>query len=69
MVFLRGGVNNFQQYTDIDLDNQVKFEPNIGVGFRYRGIQIDYALANIGGAGGTLFSNIFSLKLDFSYFR
>ena len=69
MVFFRAGVNNFQQFTDIDLEKNVRFEPNIGVGFRYRGIQIDYALSNIGGAGGTLYSNIFSLKLDLSYFR
>ena len=69
IVYLRGGVNNFQNYTEFDESKNVSFEPNFGVGFRYRGIQIDYALANIGGASGTLYSNIFSIKLDFSYFR
>ena len=69
IVYLRGGVNNFQNFIDFDQSETVTFEPNFGVGFRYRGIQIDYALANIGGASGTLFSNIFSVKVDFSYFR
>jgi hypothetical protein len=69
MVYLRGGVNNFQNYVDFDESESVNFEPNFGVGFRYKGIQIDYALANIGGASGTLYSNIFSVKVDFSYFR
>ena len=69
IVYLRGGVNNFQNYTEFDESKNVSFEPNFGVGFRYRGIQIDYALANIGGASGTLYSNIFSIKVDFSYFR
>ena len=69
MVFLRGGVNNLQNQTNFDNSKSVILEPNLGVGFKYKGIQIDYALANIGGASGTLFSNIFSVKVDFSYFR
>jgi len=69
MIFLRGGVNNFQKFTDFDGGSSLSVEPNFGVGFRYNGIQIDYALSNIGGASGTLFSNVFSVKVDFSYFR
>ncbi len=69
IVFLRGGVNNFQQFTEFDESKSVSFEPNFGVGFRYKGVQVDYALANIGGASGTLFSNIFSVKVDIGYFR
>ncbi len=69
IVYLRAGVNNFQNFTDFDGSSSLSLEPNFGVGFRYRGIHIDYALANIGGLSGTLFSNIFSVKVDFSYFR
>jgi len=69
MVYLRAGINNFQEFTEFDESSSISIEPNFGVGFKYRGIQIDYALANIGGASGTLFSNIFSVKVDFSYFR
>ena len=68
MVYLRGGVNNFQQHLNFDNSKSLSVQPNFGVGFKYNGIQIDYALANIGGANGTLYSNVFSLKVDFSYF-
>jgi len=68
MVYLRGGVNNFQQHLNFDQSKSLSVQPNFGVGFKYNGIQIDYALANIGGASGTLYSNIFSVKVDFSFF-
>ncbi len=69
IVYLRAGVNNFQEFREFDESTSLSFEPNFGVGFRYKGIQIDYALANIASASGTLFSNIFSVKVDFLYFR
>ena len=69
MVYLRLGVNNFQYFTEFDGAKSTSLEPNFGVGFRYKGIQIDYALANIGAASGTLYSNIFSVKVDIGYFR
>lgn len=69
MVYFRGGVTNFQNQLNFDNSKSLIVEPNFGVGFNYKGIQIDYALANIGGANGTLFSNVFSIKVDFSYFR
>ncbi len=69
LVFLRGGINNLQNQTNFDNSQSLTLEPNFGVGFNYKGIQIDYALTNIGGASGTLFSNVFSLKVDFSFFR
>ena len=69
MVFLRVGVNNFQYFTEFDGSKTTSMEPNFGVGFRYKGIQVDYALANIGAASGTLYSNIFSVKVDIGYFR
>lgn len=69
MVYLRGGLNNFQQHLNFDNSNSLSVQPNFGVGFKYNGIQIDYALSNIGGANGTLYSNVFSVKVDFGYFR
>ncbi len=69
MVYLRVGVNNFQYFTEFDGSKTTSLEPNFGVGFRYRGIQVDYALANIGAASGTLYSNVFSVKVDIGYFR
>lgn len=69
LVFLRGGVGNFQNITEIDNSKSISFQPNIGVGFKYKGIQVDYALTDIGDQSAALYSNIFSLKIDFSIFR
>lgn len=69
LVFLRGGVGNFQQITQIDNSNKLSFQPNIGLGFKYRGIQVDYALTDLGDQSAALYSNIFSLKIDLDLFR
>ena len=69
MVFLRAGLGNFQNELQIDNTEQLSFQPNFGVGFRYRGIQIDYAFTDIGDQSAALYSNVFSVKLDFSIFR
>ena len=42
---------------------------NFGVGFKYKGIEIDYAFTDIGDQSAALYSNVFSVKLDFSIFR
>ncbi|NRD20536.1 PorV/PorQ family protein [Winogradskyella eckloniae] len=69
LVFLRGGVGNFQNEIQIDNSEQISFQPNFGVGFKYRGIQIDYAFTDIGDQSAALYSNVFSLKIDFDVFR
>jgi len=69
IVFLRAGVGNIQNELQFDNTKEVSFQPNFGVGFKYKGIQIDYALTNIASVGNALYSNVFSLKLDFDYFR
>ena len=69
LVYLRLGVGNFQYITEFDNSKSLSTQPNFGVGFNYRGIQVDYALTNIGSVGNALFSNIFSITLDYSFFR
>ncbi|MEH6657568.1 PorV/PorQ family protein [Leeuwenhoekiella marinoflava] len=69
IVFLRAGVGNFQEVTQLDGSNRIGFQPNIGVGFQYKGIHIDYALTDIGDQSAAIYSNIFSLKLDWELFR
>jgi len=69
LVFVRGGVGNFQNINQLDGSDSVGFQPNIGIGFRYKGIQVDYALTDIGDQSAALYSNIFSLKLDWGIFR
>ena len=68
LVFLRAGVGNFQQITQIDDSKKLSFQPNIGLGFKYRGIQVDYALTDLGDQSAALYSNIFSLKVDLDIF-
>lgn len=69
MIYLRGGVGNFQNELQIDNSEQLSFQPSFGVGFKYNGIQVDYAFTDIGDQSVALYSNVFSLKLDFSIFR
>jgi len=69
MVFLRGGIGNFQNERQFDNSEQLSFQPTFGVGFKYNGIQVDYAFTDIGDQSVALYSNVFSLKLDFSIFR
>ncbi len=73
LVFLRGGINNIQQFKDIN-DNKVwAVQPNFGVGFRIYKFYVDYALGlNAGGAvvdntQGAILSHIISLKIDISF--
>lgn len=69
LVFLRGGLGNFQNELQIDNSEDLTFQPSLGLGFKYRGIQLDYAFTDIGDQSAALYSNVFSLKLDFSIFR
>jgi hypothetical protein len=69
LVYLRAGVGNFQNTLEIDNTKSLSFQPNLGLGFKYKGIQIDYALTNIGSVGTALYSNIFSVKVDLGFLR
>lgn len=69
MVYLRAGMGNFQNELQIDNSEQLSFQPSFGLGFKYNGIQVDYAFTDIGDQSVALYSNVFSLKLDFSIFR
>ena len=67
IVFLRAGVNNFQQFKNIDDEMIWSAQPNFGVGFRIYKFRIDYALTNLGGNSGVLPSHIVSIRLDINY--
>lgn len=63
-VFLRAGIGNFQQVTNMDDSKELTFQPNMGVGVKIKRISIDYALTDIGNQSIALYSNVFSLKVD-----
>lgn len=69
LIFLRTGFGNFQNNVQLDNTQKLSFQPNIGLGFKYKGIQIDYALTDIGNQSTALYSNIFSVKVDLGIFR
>lgn len=69
LIYLRGGVGNFQNEKQLDNNEQLTFQPNLGLGFKYNGISIDYAITDIGDQSVALYSNVFSLKIDLGFFR
>jgi hypothetical protein len=69
LVFVRAGIGNFQNIQQLDSTEKVGFQPNIGLGFKYKGIQVDYALTDLGNQSAAIYSNIFSVKVDLSVFR
>lgn len=64
IAFLRGGVGNIQKVTEFDGSQNTTLMPNVGLGIRIKNIYIDYALSDIGNSSESLYSNVFSLKLD-----
>lgn len=68
IVFLRAGINNFQQaLADGDTLSQKKvwiYQPSVGCGFRIKFITIDYAFTNLANQSDPLYTNVFSIKLD-----
>ncbi len=68
-VFLRAGINNIQEVTLYGDTRAVSWQPNMGAGFLYNGIQVDYALTNIASTGNALYSHVFSIKIDLDAFR
>ena len=70
MIFVRAGLNRFQTVTDIEnLKRKVSMQPSAGIGIKYKGLTLDYAITNTGIGGSNYFSNFFSLKLDMRDFR
>lgn len=63
LIFLRTGISNFQQVTDMDGKKKTTVQPNLGVGIRLKSLSIDYALTNIGNSNN-LYSNVFSIRLN-----
>ena len=64
IIFLRGGIGNYQTYTDATGKRVSTIQPNIGVGVKIKSVYIDYALTDIGDRSVSLYSNVFSLKVD-----
>jgi len=66
-IYLRGGIGNIQKQLNDKADGYITtFQPNFGVGIKYKIFTLDYALTDIGDRSIALYSNIFSIKIDFN---
>lgn len=63
-VFLRGGLGNIQQVTEVAGSQVWTLQPNMGIGIKIKGLSLDYALTDIGDKSVALYSNVFSLKFN-----
>lgn len=66
LLFVRGGVNNLQKIKEFDDKTALVIQPNIGLGIKFKGIAVDYALTNAGSGGFSRYSNVFSFKWAFN---
>ena len=69
LLYLRGGIGNFQNELQFDNSESLTFQPNLGIGFNYKGISVDYAITDIGDRSVALYSNVFSIEIDLGIFR
>ncbi|MDR3328689.1 MAG: PorV/PorQ family protein [Prevotellaceae bacterium] len=65
LVFLRMGLCNAQRISDFGGGSYFTVQPSLGLGLRFRGFALDYALTNVGSVGASRYSNIFSLSYGF----
>lgn len=62
LIAFRFGVGDFSRETDFQNEEYISVQPNIGLGFHFENIRIDYALTNLGDQSTGLYSNLFSLR-------
>ena len=65
MAFLRFGFGDFHKEILINNDEQMKFQPNFGIGIDVWSFKLDYSLTDLGNNSSALYSNIFSFKYSF----
>ncbi len=63
-IYLRGGIGNIQKAMDVTGKSITTVQPNIGVGIKYKIFALDYAMTNIGNVSTSLYSHIFTVKID-----
>ncbi len=64
VVYVRTGLSYFQYVSNIQDEDQLTMQPNIGLGLKIKSVAIDYALTDIGDNSVALYSNVFSLRFD-----
>ncbi len=70
-IYLRGGVNNFQEETNINQETNLTMAPTLGIGLKFYALSLDYAFTDISNTEQKTYSHVVSLLLDidFKYFK
>jgi len=70
MVYVRGGLNNYQKGANISGESTIFIQPNLGLGLKIQDLHIDYALTRFGQFSESgIYSHIFSLMFDINFNR
>lgn len=64
IAFLRVGIKTFQELKNFDGSTYLVAEPTFGLGFKYSGISLDYALTSVGIQTESLYTHVFSLMVN-----
>ncbi|MFN3917269.1 MAG: PorV/PorQ family protein [Flavobacteriales bacterium] len=64
IVFLRAGLGNIQQVTDLSGKKIYNVQPNMGLGVKIKQVSLDYAYTDIANTSVALYSHVFSLRFD-----
>ncbi len=62
LIFFRLGVGNFQKIPNIDGSKNFTFQPNMGLGIKFKHFAVDYAFTDIGDQSIALYSHVFSIR-------
>lgn len=65
LVFIRGGVGKWQYIKDPAGGKNLTLLPTVGLGVKYKGVAVDYTLANFGNSIVGM-SHVFSLRIEFN---
>jgi hypothetical protein len=68
-VYVRGGLNNYQETRNFDGSTAKRMQPNFGVGFKTNGLNMDLALSRVNGKESNSISNggVSSVIISFGY--
>ena len=64
LIDFRFGIGDISSEIDFNNVKYIKVQPNIGIGFHFENIRIDYALANMLELSSEKYSNLFSLRYN-----
>jgi hypothetical protein len=69
LIYLRGGVMNFQYFRDDSNDEYLTMFPTAGLGITFKNVSLDYALSNLNGFDQNLYSHLISFRIFFDQFK